>query len=94
VYLEDGTKIVSRASICATGMQYRKLNRPHEDRLRGAGVYYGAGSSEAELCWHEHVVVVGGGNSGAQASVHFSASKVSLVVRGQFPEEDSLAIPY
>src|SRR5581483_372504 len=83
VYLEDGTKIVSRASICATGMEYRKLNLPNEDRLKGAGVYYGAGSSEASLCWHEHVVVVGGGNSGAQAAAHFAryASNVSLVVR-------------
>jgi thioredoxin reductase (NADPH) len=83
VYLEDGSTIVSRASICATGMEYRKLNLPNEDRLRGAGVYYGAGSSEASLCWHEHVVVVGGGNSGAQAAVHFAryASKVSLVIR-------------
>jgi thioredoxin reductase (NADPH) len=83
VYLADGTKIISRASICATGIEYRKLNLPNEDRLRGAGVYYGAGSSEASLCWREHVVIVGGGNSGAQAAMHFSrfASKVSLVVR-------------
>ena len=83
VYLADGTKIISKSSICATGIEYRKLNLPHEDELRGRGVYYGAGSSEASLCWHEHVVIVGGGNSGAQASVHFArfASTVSLVVR-------------
>jgi len=50
VYLADGTKIISKSSICATGIEYRKLNLPHEDELRGRGVYYGAGSSEASLC--------------------------------------------
>jgi thioredoxin reductase (NADPH) len=85
VYLEDGTKIISRTSICATGIEYRKLNLPIEDPLRGAGVYYGAGSSEASLFWREQVVTVGGGNSGAQASIHFArfASKVWLVVRNR-----------
>lgn len=83
VYLEDGTKIISRASICATGVQYRRLNLPKEEKFYGAGVYYGAGASEAELCGHEHVFIVGGGNSAAQAAVHLAsyASKVSMVVR-------------
>lgn len=83
VYLEDGTKIVARVSICATGIDYRRLNLPNEERFRGAGVYYGAGASEAMLCHNEHVVVVGGGNSGAQAAVHFAryTSPITLVVR-------------
>lgn len=83
VYLEDGTRIISRASICATGVQYRRLNLPEEEKFYGAGVYYGAGASEAELCGHEHVFIVGGGNSAAQAAVHLAsyASKVSMVIR-------------
>jgi thioredoxin reductase (NADPH) len=88
VYLADGTKIISRASICATGVEYRKLGLPNEDRFRGAGVYYGAGSSEASLCSvTDHVFIVGGGNSAAQGAMHFSrfAAKVTMVVR-----EDSL----
>lgn len=83
-HLSDGAKIVARASICATGIEYRRLNLPNEDRLRGAGVYYGAGASEASLCvGTEHVFVVGGGNSAAQAAMHFSryAAKVTMVVR-------------
>ncbi|MFZ0860049.1 MAG: FAD-dependent oxidoreductase [Candidatus Sulfotelmatobacter sp.] len=83
-HLSDGTKIVARASICATGIEYRRLNLPNEDRLRGAGVYYGAGASEASLCvGTEHVFVVGGGNSAAQAAMHFArhAAKVTIVVR-------------
>ena len=82
-YLADGTKIVAHASICATGITYRRLNLPNEDRLLGAGVYYGAGASEAELCGSEQVVVVGGGNSAAQAALHFAryASSVTMVLR-------------
>lgn len=84
VYLADGTKIISRASICATGVEYRRLGLPNEERFQGAGVYYGAGASEASLCSAtDHVFVVGGGNSAAQAAMHFSryAAKVTMVVR-------------
>src|ERR1700724_3388335 len=82
-YLADGTKIIARASICATGVDYRRLGLPNEDRFFGAGVYYGAGASEAILCERQHVFVVGGGNSAGQAALHFagSASKVTMVVR-------------
>jgi thioredoxin reductase (NADPH) len=82
-YLADGTKIVARASICATGVDYRRLGLPNEEKFVGAGVYYGAGASEAMFCGGEHVYFVGGGNSVAQASLQFVnvASKVTLVVR-------------
>ena len=70
VELDDGTRIVSRVSVCATGVEYRRLGLPDEDRLFGAGVYYGAGASEAQLCGNEHVVIVGAGNSSAQASLY------------------------
>ena len=73
VYLADGTKIITRASVCATGMDYRRLNLPNEDRLWGAGVYYGAGASEASLCANARVFVVGGGNSAGQAALHSRA---------------------
>jgi thioredoxin reductase (NADPH) len=86
-YLDDGTKIVARASVCATGVDYRKLGLPNEDRLFGAGVYYGAGASEAMLCSRQEVYLVGGGNSAGQAALHFAryAARVNMVVR-----EDSL----
>ena len=83
-YLADGTKIVARSTICATGVEYRRLNLPNEDRLLGAGLYYGAGSSEASLCRNnEDVFVIGGGNSAGQAALHFSraARTVHMVVR-------------
>jgi thioredoxin reductase (NADPH) len=82
-YLADGTKIIARASVCATGIEYRRLGLPNEERYYGAGVYYGAGASEAELCGREQVVVVGGGNSAGQAALHFAryAARVTMVVR-------------
>jgi thioredoxin reductase (NADPH) len=83
-HLADGTKLAARAAICATGIDYRRLQVENEDRFRGAGVYYGAGASEAQFCVNDHVVVVGGGNSAAQATLHMSryARHVTLVIRG------------
>ena len=82
-YLDDGTKIIARASVCATGVAYRRLGVPNEDRFLGAGVYYGAGASEAMLCGSQHVFLVGGGNSAGQAALHFAryAAGVTMVVR-------------
>jgi len=84
-YLADGTKIVARAIVCATGVEYHHLPVPDEERFRGAGLYYGAGASEASLCGGAHVVVVGGGNSAGQAAFQFSrfARRVTMVVRGE-----------
>ena len=83
-YLADGTRVVARAAICATGVEYHRLPVANEERFRGAGVYYGAGASEAALCVGDEVVVVGGGNSAAQATLHFSqyVAHATLAVRG------------
>ncbi len=82
-HLADGTTIVARSSICATGVQYRRLNLPQEQKFFGAGLYYGAGVSEASLCGDDDVVVVGGGNSAGQAAMNFSrfARTVRVVIR-------------
>ena len=82
-FLEDGTRIVARASICATGVEYRRLGLPNEERILGAGLFYGAGASEAPLVKNEHVYIAGGGNSAGQAVMHFApaASRITMVVR-------------
>ena len=82
--LADGTKIIARSAICATGVQYRRLNLPNEQKFFGAGLYYGAGVSEAALYAHDGVIVVGGGNSAGQAAMNFSgfAKIVTVVIRG------------
>jgi len=84
-YLADGTKLVARATICATGVAYRRLGLQHEERFQGTGLYYGAGASEAALAGGAHVVVVGGGNSAGHAAMHFAqaACHVTIVIRGE-----------
>jgi thioredoxin reductase (NADPH) len=83
-HLADGTSFVMRAAICASGVEYRRLNLWNEERLRGPGVFYGAGTSEAELCSSQEVFVVGGGNSAGQAAIHFSryARRIYILIRG------------
>lgn len=85
VDMADGNKMIAKANICATGVEYRKLNLEDEDKLINKGVYYGAGASEAFLCQDRHIFVIGGGNSAGQAAMHFSrfAEKVSIIVRGE-----------
>ena len=43
VDLADGMQMVARANICATGIEWRKLDLLDEARLLGAGLFYGAG---------------------------------------------------
>ena len=83
VDMENGGKMVARANICATGVEYRRLNLLNEDRFLNRGVFYGAGASEAQLCRNKHIFVVGGGNSAGQAVMYFSqyAEKVTMLVR-------------
>jgi len=84
VDLADSTRMVAKTNICATGIEYRRLNLANESRFFGAGVFYGAGASEAPMCVNEIVYVIGGGNSAGQAAMHFShyADKVIMLVRG------------
>lgn len=82
--LSDGNELSCHALILAVGVQWRKLGLPGEDRLQGAGIYYGAGSTEAISCRDEDVYLVGGANSAGQAAMYFSkfAGRVVMLVRG------------
>ncbi|MFB2586317.1 NAD(P)/FAD-dependent oxidoreductase [Herbiconiux liukaitaii] len=82
--LTDGSTMVARSTICATGVEWRRLGLDREDDLLGLGLYYGAGTSEAPQCAGEEVYVVGGGNSAGQAVMNLSAHarRVTMVVRG------------
>jgi len=83
--LSDGTLVRGRAVLLASGVEWRRLEVPGIDDLLGAGIYYGAGPSEALACTGSRVAVVGGGNSAGQAVVRFSryARQVTLLVRGR-----------
>src|SRR2546430_14101988 len=82
--LSDGNEVRTRSVLAASGVDWRRLDVDGLDELLGAGVYYGAGPSEAVTCRGCRVAVVGGGNSAGQAVVRFSryASRVTLLVRG------------
>ncbi len=84
VTMQDDSEVSSHAVIVATGVQWRKLEAPGMDRLAGAGVYYGAGSTEALSCKDEDVYIIGGANSAGQAAMNFSrfARNVIMLVRG------------
>ncbi len=89
VTLADGTEIRTKAVVLATGVSYRRLGISHLDDLIGAGVYYGAATTQAEAVSGHEVFVVGGGNSAGQAAVHLAkfAKQVTMLVREASLEE-------
>ncbi len=84
VELSDGTEVVGRAVIVATGASYRRLEASRLEEFEGNGVYYAATEMEARMCGPSPVVVVGGGNSAGQAAIFLSQGgcAVTLVIRG------------
>lgn len=84
VTLSDGSEVSCQTVVVATGVSYRQLTIPNAAELAGAGVYYGAATTEAVLYRDATVGVIGGGNSAGQAAVHLSrfAERVLLMVRG------------
>jgi thioredoxin reductase (NADPH) len=85
VGLEDGSQARARAVVIATGVSYRRLGIPELEALAGAGVFYGAGTIEAQAVAGKPAFVVGGGNSAGQAALHLSkyAQQVTILIRSQ-----------
>jgi thioredoxin reductase (NADPH) len=69
--------------LAATGMFYREHPAPGVLEHRGAGVYYGAATTEAPVFAGRRVLVVGGGNSAGQGAMYLArfAKEVQIVVR-------------
>jgi thioredoxin reductase (NADPH) len=84
VALADGSEISCQTVVVATGVSYRQLDLPKAAELAGAGIYYGAATTEAVLYRDAVVGVVGGGNSAGQAAVYLArfAKRVLLIIRG------------
>jgi thioredoxin reductase (NADPH) len=83
VGLQDGSAVTSRAVVIATGVSYRRLAVPGLESLAGAGVFYGAATTQAQALAGKRAFVVGGGNSAGQAALHLSkyAQQVTILVR-------------
>jgi thioredoxin reductase (NADPH) len=84
VTLADGSELSGKTVLITTGVSYRTLNVPGVTELTGAGIYYGAGMTEALSSKGEDVYIIGGANSAGQAAVYFAryARQVTMLVRG------------
>ena len=89
VHLTDGTELVSKAVIIATGLSWRTLDVAGIERLQGAGVYYGATLHEARSYEEQDIYIVGGANSAGQAAMAFAphAKTVTMLVRRENLEQ-------
>ncbi|MGC4098245.1 MAG: FAD-dependent oxidoreductase [Nitrospira sp.] len=85
VTLADGSELSGKTILITSGVSYRTLNVPGMAQLTGAGVYYGAGMTEAFASKGEDVYIIGGANSAGQAAVYFArhARQVTMLVRGE-----------
>jgi thioredoxin reductase (NADPH) len=81
--LSDGGELVTRTMLVATGMAYRELPAPGVAEHAGAGVYYGAATTEGSAFRDRRVLVVGGGNSAGQGAMYLAryAKEVHIVIR-------------
>ena len=83
IILGDGKVIMTKAIVITTGVDYRQLSTPGIEKFTGAGVYYGAATTEAASCKNKAVYIVGGGNSAGQAAMYLSkfAKQVNILIR-------------
>ena len=83
VALSDGREIITRALMAATSMAYREHPAEGIQTFTGAGVYYGAATTEAPAFAGKKVLVIGGGNSAGQGAMYLSryAAEVHIVIR-------------
>ena len=84
IEIDNGTRVVARTVILATGAEYRGLPIENIASFNGAGVYYYAPMSEAFSYRDGDIFIVGGANSAGQAAMYFSkfARQVTMLVRG------------
>lgn len=83
ITMVDGSEVVTRAILLSTGVSYRTLDNETLDKYTGAGVYYGAATTEAYAFKGQPVYIVGGGNSAGQGAMYLSrtASEVYICIR-------------
>ncbi len=83
IALGEDRHVLARTLLIVTGMTYRELDGAGVREYTGAGVYYGAATTEAQACRDGTVFVVGGGNSAGQTAMHLArfARQVHILIR-------------
>jgi thioredoxin reductase (NADPH) len=83
VTLADGSEIIGKTLLIASGATFRELDAPGVKELTGAGAYYGAAYTEAMYYRDQPVFVIGSANSAGQGAMFLSryASKVTMLIR-------------
>lgn len=81
VETEPGDTYRARVAIIATGTSYRKLGAEGEDDLIGAGIHYCATCDGAFYDGSDHLVVIGGGNSGLEEGLFLTqfTDKITVI---------------
>ena len=89
VTIDDGTELAAHTVLIAVGVSFRWLDAPGCPSLVGAGIYYGAATSEASACRDQDTYILGGGNSAGQAALLLSryARRVIIVAPEESLEE-------
>lgn len=87
----DGSPVLAKAVLIATGSNHRKLGVPGEEELYGRGVHYCA-TCDGAFYRDKKLVVVGGGNSAVQEAIFLTryASHIDLLVRSKLRASDVL----
>ncbi|HEY7448429.1 MAG TPA: FAD-dependent oxidoreductase [Vicinamibacterales bacterium] len=85
VQMANGIEVSCHAVLIATGMAVRTLEAPGVEPLVGAGIFYGAATTEAATYRGQDVCVVGGANSAGQGALFFTryARRVVMLVRAK-----------
>ncbi|MFT7229030.1 MAG: alkyl hydroperoxide reductase subunit F [Methylophilaceae bacterium] len=91
VGLDNGGTLQSKVVIAATGARWRKLGVPGEAEYQNKGVAY-CPHCDGPLFKGKHVAVVGGGNSGVEASIDLAGivGHVTLFQRGGALKADAV----
>jgi len=91
VGLDNGGTLHSKVVIAATGARWRKLGVPGEAEYQNKGVAY-CPHCDGPLFKGKHVAVIGGGNSGVEASIDLAGivGHVTLLQRGPELKADAV----
>lgn len=84
IHLENGTFILSKTVVLATGLHTKPLNIPGESTYVGKDVMYGSVLSKGRACKGLPIAIVGGANSAGQLALYAAqfASYVTVIIRG------------